>query len=506
MPSIPEFLQQHNINIDDLGPIHHASIPVPAGGGVVVMIGPNGCGKSHVVHAVEALTSKAGRIVTRDGAPRGEISAFGATLRVAQKLSRLGTLEVQHLDGKFNISDLVDPQLKDPVPADRKRIKALIQLSGQGKANVEPFYTLVGGQEPFTELVSPSALETDDMVTMAEQIKREFERIARTCASSAEILYGQAEIARGAAAGVNINAPHDKTALDKALELAVVENSQLGERAKAAVQAAANAAQAKDALAKAKAEYKGLDVSTASYLSEEAGKKLSTRQSTVDRLKRELEEAEGLLVLIKHEKELADRTLAAAQTKEATVEEFRKLAEATIPPEVGLDDIEAANSRVEVARSAVETGILVRKAKEELEKAVGLKEDAVEAERKSILFREAAGSIDTVLSNCVQGLGVPLAVSGGRLVTETDRGTELFADLSRGEQYKLAIGIAVKAVGPGGIIPLPQEAWEGLDPSNRQIIAAEVENTGVIILTAEATDDPELGSMVFDPFPLSVAE
>jgi hypothetical protein len=73
-------------------------------------------------------------------------------------------------------------------------------------------------------------------------------------------------------------------------------------------------------------------------------------------------------------------------------------------------------------------------------------------------------------------------------VTDTGRGPTYYAELSEGERWKMALDIAVQAVGQGGLIVVPQAAWEGLDPVNRSLIATHAKSSGVVVVTAEADD------------------
>jgi len=57
-----------------------------------------------------------------------------------------------------------------------------------------------------------------------------------------------------------------------------------------------------------------------------------------------------------------------------------------------------------------------------------------------------------------------------------------------GERWRIALEIAIAAVGEGGLLVIPQEAWEGLDPLNREAIAQQAKAALVVILTAECSD------------------
>jgi hypothetical protein len=90
-------------------------------------------------------------------------------------------------------------------------------------------------------------------------------------------------------------------------------------------------------------------------------------------------------------------------------------------------------------------------------------------------LREKARQTDEVLSEIVAEIpACPLRVIDGRLVTNTKRGATFYSDLSAGERWRIALDIAIQAVGTGGLLVIPQEAWEGLDPyANRAAIDAQ---------------------------------
>ena len=114
------------VEIENVGPVEHLSLPIPVGGGIVVLKGRNGRGKTKAREAVDKLTSGRGAVSVRDGALRGQVSGFGATLKVARSATRSGVLEVESLDGKLSVADLVSPPVKEAAAADARRVKTLV--------------------------------------------------------------------------------------------------------------------------------------------------------------------------------------------------------------------------------------------------------------------------------------------------------------------------------------------------------------------------------------------
>lgn len=486
------------IEIEDAGPIKHVSIPIPESG-IVVLSARNGTGKSAALEAIEALVSKTGRITTRDGAARAEVSAFGATLRVGRRLSRLGELEIESLEG-FSINDIVDPKIKDPEAADAKRIKALIQLTGS-PANAMYFYYLLGGQEEFDKYVPSDVLNTDDLVSMQASIKRALEKAARQAEESAKRYFLQAQADRIAAGDIDITQPDDSDLLSAAFEDAAQEEARLKAEAKSAREAndKAEAARAKQAAM----VYDGPSLEEAELRLDQAGVDVSTAVDKVEQLKLMLVHLEKELEQEKHAFELCKADYKASLQHETDMSMLQLVINAGETELISEQALSDAAERLMTSRTALEQGALVRKAKEDLDRAAKTKVQATEFELAAATLREAAHSSEGVLTAAVQSLGVPLAVHNNRLIaTGTERGAEVFDDLSDGEKWKLVTSIAVKAVGPGGIIVLPQNAWQDLDPINRQIVGQEVANTKVIVITAEASADEEITSTVYDPFPL----
>jgi len=90
-----------------------------------------------------------------------------------------------------------------------------------------------------------------------------------------------------------------------------------------------------------------------------------------------------------------------------------------------------------------------------------------------------------------------LRVEAGRLVRATRRGATYFSDLSHGERWRIALDVAIEAVGQRGVLVIPQGAWEGLDPDNRAAIADHVRGRGAVVLTAEATNGEAVSAEVY---------
>ncbi len=169
------------IEVENLAAVHRLSIPIPEGGGVVVLRGGHGVGKSNTLKAVDALASgrNADKLQVRDGAARGEISGCGVRLTVGKRTNRSGELEVSSIEGRLSVAELVDPGLVDEVKADGKRIKACLQLAG-AEADPKLFHELADSPEAFDVIVPTDEQKTDDILVLADRIKRRFDTAARS--------------------------------------------------------------------------------------------------------------------------------------------------------------------------------------------------------------------------------------------------------------------------------------------------------------------------------------
>ena len=484
------------IRLSNVGPVEHVAIPVPDGGGVVVLRGRNGRGKTKTLEAVESAITGRGKIEVRDGALKGEVDAFGVSIKVGRSTRRTGELEVQSLDGRLSVAELVDPGLKSPEAADAKRIKALVQL-----ANVLPsadlFYGLVGGREQFDKLIGTSAMASDDLVTMAERIKRDLEAKARNEESQAEHAEGRARGAREAAAGVDLTSESDAAKLQARLESAIREESCLKAQVEASAKAMTAHRRATDALGDAEAEYCGPTL-------EEATEEESRCKTEVEQTEAKLRAAERALAEAKADhgqaRTLYSQAIAirkSAESHESTLRQWREQVETSIPVAPDAEQLAGASKAVTAARQAVEQGALVRAARQHLAEADAHAATAVLHRDRAEQLRDAARGTDEVLSDVVAKSGSQLRVEHGRLVLDTGRGATHFGELSMGERWKIALDIAIDALGTKGVLTIPQEAWEALDPINRGLIAEQVSGRGVLVLTAEATEDDEIQAEVY---------
>jgi energy-coupling factor transporter ATP-binding protein EcfA2 len=473
-------VEPREIVIENVGPVKKVSIQIPADGGIVVLRGRNGAGKSHVLDAVQSLVSGEGSVPVRDGQQRATVDGLGATLKVSKRATRSGELEVVALDGGVDPSTLVDPGISDPDKADAQRIKALLTLA-RAEAKAEQFDSLVPGRT-----LSQFAADETDPVRLAAIAKRAYQALARDSETAAEVARREAESHRAAVVQIDYEGPTDPKVLRANLEQAT--------RAEMALEAtvAANEAaiiRANEALAKVRQLSDGhadkLAAARADNVRYEAV--LAERAEDLDRLAKALEIARAEHEESRRTRDESGRTIRELEAAGKTIESL----EAEVDKAAGIvpvdpAQIEAAGNAVHSASEAVRLAELVRQSEQSEAKAKAAAERAKASESEAQKARDAAAQCDKILSGLVDAAGTGLFVDGGRLRLSTDRGDEeLYADLSHGERWRIAIDVCVASVGACGLIVIPQEAWEGLDPVSRTELSQHCRERGVTVLTAE---------------------
>lgn len=486
----------NSIELKNVGPIERLSIPVPDGGGLIVLRGTNDLGKSEVLDAIDATMTGRGKVEVRRGQTHGEIDAFGVAVKLGRRTTRTGEAVVQSLEGRFSIEDLIQPPIKDPVAADAKRIKTLIQITGAA-ASPELFYPLLGGRDQFDAVVSKTAVDTTDIVVMADRVKRDLESAARKEESQAEHAEGRARGSLEAASGCDLSVPMDQEALQRDLEDAIRDQSRLVMAAQAANEARRRRQEAIDRLEDAEADYSG---PTSQDALADAARSVTILAEAEDRL-RDAEEALRVakwdVESAKQEHQRSAAVRKAAEQHEAMVEQCREAIEGNCPEPINPDQLEAAAKRVHECRYATERGVLARKALQHRSDAERHLQECGSHRKEASRLRTAAQGIDDVLSKLVASSWTPLRVEGGRLIMDTDKGPKTYAERSHGIRSRVALDIAIEAVGEGGVICLKQEFWEGIAPAKRIELANHVKGRGVLVITAQASDDDEIRPEVF---------
>lgn len=498
----------NEVEIENIGPIEQLTLTAEPGK-ITVLSGPNGVGKTQALNAVDSLVSGKTRLSNRDGTIGGTARGFGVTIKVGRGGSnrRSGDLEIESVEGRFNIAELVDPGLKDPIAADARRIKKLVTLTGV-EAKPELFQDLFRGREQFTELVKPASIDHTDVVAMASAIKRDLELASRKEADIAENLERDIRAREEANEGINLGSPHDADHLQSALETSLSELSAEKQRATDATNTLAAAETARQSIEKSKSEYDGPTVENVNKKLEFARKLVELQQQNIDEIHEKLAVATESIKNLKHQEELGTMALLRAQEHAVLLskwESYIQAAENVEPPNPEIT--ETLGWQVEHCRDAIETGVRVRDALERVEIVKLLRGQMKLASLNSERLRDAAHGTEDILSRLVAEMGGPFKVNSEfRLVVQHPvRGETYFAELSQGERWKLGLDVAIEAFereGQCGLLAIPQTAWEGLDADNRRLIAEHIEGTDLAVITAEVSReenaDSEIGVATFE--------
>lgn len=490
-----------SLTIDNIGPIEHLELDARPGT-ITVLRGMNGEGKSTVLETVDAITRGAGKLSSRDGTTGGKATGFGVTIKVGRGGAnrRTGDLVVTAIEDRLSIADFVEPNLKDPYAADGRRLKALVSLAGVD-ADQSIYHELAGGAQAFAEFVKPQSLEATDPITLAENIKRDFEAQSRLARTRAERLFGEITAKRKANEGLNLQAESSEAALQKGLELWLAESAALNERMRLAAADRERREQAQRALASAAAiELTRLEQAEAQAVAEvdATEQERCELKLEIDELRQKLNAAEdklqGLNKTLVAQKCAVDSARSAtnsARQQAEQVEEWRAFLDSPAIAAPATSVMDAAADEVQKAREAYSQGVLIRAALKREQEAELLEADRKAAVEQADRLRDGAKSVLEALAGQVKGLvpGLKLDPELRIIVPHQKRGECFYSDLSHGERWTMALDIAVAAFqrkGQPGVMAIPQEAWEGLDGRNRKLIAEHVAKKDLIVFTAEA--------------------
>lgn len=471
---------KREIKLENVGPIERLAIPLPDAG-VVVLRGRNGVGKSHALAAVDSLVGGRGRPPCRDGARKGIVEGAGAKISIGRSTRRTGEAEVVTLEGRLDISQLVQPPIKDEESADRTRIKALIQLSG-ASADPSAFASILPDGAGIGELVGPGDLNSDP-VALAGKLKRALEAEARRHEKAADDYAAKAAACQQQAGefdASDLSLRREDTEVQ--LQEALVRLKELQTQASEAAKRQQQIAQAREHLERLRAE-------------EPADQSIAGMESELESLDSKIQQLEKALAVAHERRQQVRRQLERARVVQSQVQQLESII-AEAPETVSESQLADAEQAVAEARAQHHRAIEVERVRQLAKQASTHREAANQESAAADHLRFAAHATDDVLTDLVARVTKRLRVEEGRLVCDTDRGAEPFSELSPGERWRLALEIAAEQVGRGGMVTVPQEAWESLDPTNRREIAQIARDVGVVILTAEASDEAQIAAEV----------
>ena len=462
------------IEIEDVKAIVRLTLPIPEGGGVVVLQGENGCGKSTALDAIATAAGARDRgLAARDGAKFGKVTAPGVTLRVAKSTTRAGELELQSIEGKHSIDKLVDPGFVDPAASDRARIRTLIQFAG-----VDPDIGIFSEIEGY-DYAKDRVVYSVDILTIAANLKDEIEKLARSSENSAADATARASLLYEQSQGIDSTVSRDGDELRQAVEHKIRRLADTERLQRERQERRTQWIEAKSQLRALQAASESLEKAT---LAEQGSRK------DVEETQEQLRDAQQNLARYQERHKQAAKQLDAIKKSQAAMEKLRESVNAGEPVLIRDSQIDELKKSVEIARASEQAGGIQRKKHIDRAGAENFQRIADESADGGKQYRSGAAKIDGILSEQINKLGVDLAVMNGRLYYDTSRGPTLYDELSAGERWRIALDIVIEIAGADSLLSIQQDCWEALDPANQMSIAKHCQSRGVALFTAEATE------------------
>ena len=472
------------IEINNVQAITHLKFEIPEGGGVVLLRGKNGCGKSTALQAIsEAAGGKKTGLTAKDGTKFGTIEAPGVRLRVARSTTKTGELEFDSIEGRFPLADLVDPGFKDAEACDRTRTKALIQLTG-----VEPNLELFQEIEGFAEASKNVSTSSEDVLGMAAALKLEVEKLARSEEESAADAISRSKVLWEQSEGLDstVERDGDKLRQDSERQIRILADAERTQKERQNQRAQ---------WIESTSQLSTLEAASESL--EDAMASTKNAASFYQEKKDQLQKLEQELAIANEQHRQSVMRLESVKKSQAARDRLRESVNSGEPILIPDSEIDGLRKSVEVARSNESAGEVQRK--KHIDRAAAIKFADISAGHADWgkQYRTGAARIDGILSEQINKLGVDLAVMDGRLYYDTSRGPTLYHELSDGERWRIALDIAIDVAGANGLLSIPQKSWEALDPANQLAIHEHCRHRGAVIVTAAAADG-ELRAELFE--------
>ena len=486
------------IEIKHVGPIDHLDIPVPEKGGVVVLRGRNGCGKSTALNSVEGMFSKSARdtLTPQDDHRAGTVEwdDQGVTLRVGKSRTVKGKLQCDHIEGNSSIAEMVDPGIKDPIKRDEKRLQVLIRLAGVS-VDSDAWLEIVGSD--LAEEIEIDDLISEDIIETAGRIRRAIHKVALRHEKERDGLKSQAVALEATLDSLLGDVDID----DLDMDMDAIRD-QIQSSTESKVEAITNnrhAAIQKQRMEAAKARMESVaetvDIESLIEHQEKLASEHTKQTVKVEKLKAKIIKEEAILAAMKKDFAKNNETIKNAKLQQSKMAELQEAIDEKLIEEIDLEPIQEEIDELTLSLEAARKGKQAQSLKSEIDNLNAAEEKESYRAKE---FRTAARQIDTVFEKSLKDAGITqFIVHDDRLKVTTDRGKTLFDELSFGEKCAMALDTVIRNVGSSGVVPYGQEAWEGLDPTNRAKVAELARERGVIVFAAEATDG-ELHAETFE--------
>ena len=478
------------------GIIVHRTIPIPKGGGITVLKGRCGSGKTTALDGISTLLgNRSPALSANDTLGKGYVRGFGTEVKIGKQVRRAGVpleeLEVRHIEDRFDLAQIVDPGFDKPEANDAARLRAIVQNSGV-VIDAKEFLELAAGHDVDLSEVS----DASDPVEMASKFKRAVQAAALAIEKEAKPIQERSDACAIACEGIDILAPCGAVELEAAYSEAVSRREKLKERKISAEKSAVARTRAQARIAELNAAFTGLPL----VLAEQEH---AARQQEFDEANAAVIAAEKLRAEAKEALRLAVVARDRAQDHESSLEAMNEILdgadlEGAAPTD---DEIQAAIQAASDASARMSSGETVRRAKAKNAEMLELARKAKSLTTKAEALRVIAARGDEVLSRAIT---VPnIRFFGGRLLYGENGHEELFERRSTGQKWTTAFETAAiglsELTGDGTrLCILRQEAWQALDPDLRRHVWELAKAKRINVATGEVSGGP-LRAEIFDP-------
>ncbi|TXH55790.1 MAG: hypothetical protein E6Q97_08075 [Desulfurellales bacterium] len=481
-----------SIEITDVQAIEHCSIPIPDDGGVIVLRGSQGCGKSTALQAVQVLGGKkVDTLAIRDGAKRGTIEFDGVKVVITKsRTAKSGELAFEMIESRFDIGKIVDPQILDPDRADAARIKQLLALTG-AKPDPDAYWRLLREYVDACD-VEESEIDddTDDPIELHKRFVTAMQAIARRLERASDQMRVDPAGIRKRFEGLNIRNPPVVDDIRHVYDECLRADHEVKERQKIAERQRNRIEEARIVLERKQSSYKGPTL-------EEAEKNYNALTDAAKRAHQAMLDATTKYNRLRDEAIVAENELRVAAVHFQAIADSKEIIDQTTIAAPLPEEIAESQAAVEKAAKLLDDAVRANEGASLLKEA---EQSNFEADRKATQaaeIRNACRKAEDILAACVKLEHI--RVEGNRLVVSTDRSeSEPFAELSHGERAILAIREAARYVPKQALCSVSQEVWGGISEHNKNLINAEAKQLRIGVLTAEVTDDEELTAEVME--------
>lgn len=465
------------VKIQSVQAVQYIEFDMPEGtGGVRIFRGPNGAGKTTSLNCLNALLGQKISFKPTEGAPKGLIEGLGVTKTIQSKTTTKGEVDVSSLEGRFSFNDLCDPPIKDPAARNKSRIRALAGLTAKN-ATASDFAELFDNIGEFAKVVKPELVRgVTDPLELADIVKASAESVARDKEAFVDDATSRWQLAVEQSKGAK---PDQEPAPVKDLANKYSVAQQELQAAEELVRANAKAVEHNAKVDQMLARH---NEAKPAKQPEEIGEQLKKIRKTVADLELQLATAKKTAETLQSNFDAAlawgDRLAEIEQSRLEVSEHVPDVEPLRVAADAALQALESAEETKQRWEAAV-------KAKELAEKIQLAKADA---ER----FRTIAASTGSVVTKMLPK-SCPLQVNEhGILGVHYDkRGHWIPLDeLSEGEQWEVALSVAIEAVGEGGVIPCDQKAWQSLDVASKNAVAKQCRESKVYLVTGEVAEGP----------------